>query len=64
MTGMNEPAKRDPSAADPGMILTPEQAKSRRARNIAIACCVGVLVLLFYAMTIVKLGPGILERPL
>jgi hypothetical protein len=47
-----------------GIVLTPEQAKSRRQRNIAIGFAVGFLVLLFYAVTIVKLGPGVLNRPL
>ncbi len=45
-------------------VLTPEQIKSRRQRNIAIGLAVGLLVLLFYAVTIVKLDPGILNRPL
>ena len=44
--------------------LTPEQARSRRARNIAIALAVGAFVLLFYAVTVVKLGPGVLSRPM
>ncbi|MDB5508002.1 MAG: hypothetical protein JWL93_471 [Hyphomicrobiales bacterium] len=66
---MNETPHRDPSPkgqTNPleGVRLTPEQQKSRRSRNIAIAVCVGVLVVIFYALTIVKLGPGILERPL
>jgi len=47
-----------------GIVLTPEQAKSRRQRNLAIGLAVGFLVLLFYAVTIVKLGPGVLNRPL
>jgi hypothetical protein len=47
-----------------GIVLTPEQAKSRRHRNIAIGLAVGFLVLLFYAVTIVKVGPGVLNRPL
>lgn len=38
------------------IILTPEQARSRRARNIAIGLMVGALVLLFYVITIAKLG--------
>jgi hypothetical protein len=38
--------------------LTPEEAKSRRARNVALGVAIGLLVLLFYAVTIVKLGPG------
>lgn len=65
---MNDAPQRDPAPqirpVEPGIQLTPEQQKSRRSRNIAIAVCVGVLVLIFYALTIVKLGPGILERPL
>lgn len=44
-----------------GVVLTPEQIKSRRQRNIAIELAVGFLVLLFYAVTIVKVGPGILN---
>jgi hypothetical protein len=47
-----------------GIVLTPEQLKSRRQRNIAIGLAVGFLVLLFYAVTIVKVGPGVLNRPL
>lgn len=47
-----------------GIILTPEQSKSRRQRNIAIGLAVGFFVLLFYAVTIAKLGPGILSRPM
>jgi hypothetical protein len=46
-----------------GIVLTPEQLKSRRQRNIAIGLAVGLLVLLFYAVTIVKLGPGVLNGP-
>ena len=37
-------------------MLTPEQARSRRARNIAISVTIGVLAILFYAVTLVKLG--------
>ncbi len=46
-----------------GVRLTPEQAKSRRARNIAIAVIVAALVVIFYAITIVKLGPNVLLKP-
>ena len=38
------------------VVLTPEQARSRRARNVAIGLMVGALVLLFYVITIAKLG--------
>ncbi|MEA2861307.1 MAG: hypothetical protein QOC72_3346 [Methylobacteriaceae bacterium] len=44
--------------------LTPAQQKSRRARNIAIGLALGLFALLFYVVTIVKLGPGVLNRPL
>jgi hypothetical protein len=49
---------------DRGVKLTPEQEKSRRQRNLAIALAVGFFVLLFYVVTIVKLGPGVLNLPL
>ena len=47
-----------------GVVLTPEQRKSRSQRNVAIALAIGFCVLLFYAVTIAKLGPGVLARPL
>jgi len=47
-----------------GVVLTPEQQRSRRSRSIAIAAVLGALCLLFYVVTIVKLGPGVLVRPL
>ncbi len=48
---------------DLGISLTEQQQRARRARSIAIAISLGVLVVLFYIVTLVK-GPGILERPL
>lgn len=47
-----------------GVVLTPEQARRRRARNVAIATLLGFLAVLFYVVTIVKLGPNVLNRPL
>jgi len=46
-----------------GIVLTPEQKKSRDHRNLAIALAVGFFVLLFYVVTIPKLGPGVLTHP-
>jgi len=46
------------------MPLTPEEEKRRRQRSLAIAIALGALVLLFYAVTIAKLGPQVLNRPL
>jgi hypothetical protein len=47
-----------------GIVLTPEQQRRRRARSVAIALALGALVVLFYLVTMVKLGPGIMSRPL
>ncbi|MCJ8143728.1 hypothetical protein MKI84_12460 [Ancylobacter sp. A5.8] len=47
-----------------GIVLTEEQRKRRRARSIAIALVLAALCVLFYAVTIVKLGPAVLVRPL
>lgn len=49
---------------DNGIVLTEQQLRRRRARSIAIAIALGALVLLFYIVTIVKLGPNVLQRPL
>ena len=43
--------------------LTEEQKRSRRSRSIALALILGVLVVLFYVVTLVK-GPAVLNRPL
>jgi hypothetical protein len=44
-----------------GIVLTPRQLRNRRLRNLAIGLSVGLLAALFYAITIVKLGPGVLQ---
>ncbi len=53
----------DPIRIEDRITLTPAQMKSRKARNIAIGIAVGFFALIFYAVTIVKLGPGILRPP-
>jgi len=52
------------STEENGIKLTDDQQKKRRGRSIAIALTLAGLVALFYAVTIVKLGPEILNRPL
>jgi hypothetical protein len=47
-----------------GTALTPEQKRARRARNIAIGVGVALLVVLFYAVTIVRLGGAVANRTL
>ncbi len=44
--------------------LTDAEKRRRRGRSLAIALALGALAVLFYAVTIVKLGSNILNRPL
>ncbi len=42
-----------------------EQALARRRRrSIALALALGAAVLLFYLLTVFKMGPAIFDRPL
>ena len=52
-----------PHQPEPGIRLTDQQLRAQRSRSIAIGVALGLLVLLFYIVTLVK-GPGVLERPL
>ena len=47
---------------DDGIRLSEDQQKRRRGRSIAIALVLVALVVVFYAITLVKLGPSVLER--
>ena len=53
----------DQHEPEEGIVLTEAQRRSRRNRSIATAIALGVLVLLFFAVTLVK-GPAVLNRPL
>ena len=44
--------------------LTPEQARARRKRNVAIGVTIALFMLFFYIITVAKLGVGVLNRPL
>jgi hypothetical protein len=46
-----------------GIVLTAAQKKRQRERSVAIALALGVLVVLFFAVTLVK-GPAVLVRPM
>jgi len=50
--------------ADPLQQDDEERLKRRRRRSIALGLALAALVLIFYALTIAKMGPAILERPL
>ena len=62
MTMSNVMKDSDTHQSEPGIKLTPEQQRARRSRSIAIGIALGLLVILFYIVTLVK-GPGVLERP-
>lgn len=49
---------------DDGFRLTDEQIKRRRQRSLVIGLVLAGLALLFYLVTLVKLGPGVVDRPL
>ncbi|WP_165820001.1 MULTISPECIES: hypothetical protein [Microvirga] len=44
--------------------LTPEEQQRRRRRSIALGLTLGILCILLFAITIAKLGPQVLNRPL
>ncbi len=58
------PKPQTPAPEVEGVVLTEEQKRRRRARSVAIALTLAALCVLFYVVTIVKLGPAVLIRPL
>jgi hypothetical protein len=44
--------------------LTDIQKKARRSRSVAIGLTLAVIVGVFYAITVLKLGAAVLNRPL
>jgi hypothetical protein len=44
--------------------LDEDDRKRRRRRSIALALALGALVVLFYVLTIAKLGPQLFQRPM
>lgn len=61
MSSQPNEQKTHPDAAE-GIVLTPEQERSRRARNLAIGVTVTLLAILFYAITVVRLGGAVANR--
>jgi len=47
-----------------GLILTPEEVAARKRRNVFIAVAIAAFVVLVFAITMVQLQAGVLERPL
>jgi hypothetical protein len=48
----------------PGVKLTEQQSRARRARSIAIALALGAFVVVIFLVTIVRLGGNVLTRPM
>jgi hypothetical protein len=46
------------------MMLTPEEQKKRKQRNLALAGMLVAFIVLVYVVTIVKLGGNVANRPL
>lgn len=47
-----------------GIVLTEQQLRARKRRNLAIALSLGALVVLFWVVTIFKLGGDVAQRNL
>jgi hypothetical protein len=47
-----------------GVVLTEEQKRRRRSRSVALGLVLGVLVVLFYVVTVFKMGGNVANRPL
>lgn len=62
-SGKGAHERMDDKPKPEGIVLTEAQKKSRRERSIAIALALGVLVVLFFAVTMVK-GPAVMLRPM
>jgi hypothetical protein len=46
-------------------VQRPDETRARqRRKSVVLALILGFLVLLFYIVTIAKLGPNVLSRPL
>ena len=60
------PSAPKPGASEEKDVFEPSEAflRRRRARSIASALILAATVVLFYVVTLVKLGPGVLNRPL
>ncbi|MEA2975225.1 MAG: hypothetical protein QOF19_745 [Alphaproteobacteria bacterium] len=54
----------DEPSQETGIVLTKEQKRRQRGRSVAIGLALGALAVLFFAVTIVKLGSGVLTRPM
>lgn len=61
---MNVPDNTADGAPLETVELTDRQKRARRKRNVAIGLSLFVMVAIFYAATIVKFGPRLMDRPI
>jgi predicted nucleic acid-binding Zn ribbon protein len=55
MAGSNEKGR---------VVLTEEEKRRQRVRSIALAFALGALVVIFFLVTIVRLGGNVFNRPI
>lgn len=48
---------------DNRIALTPQQKKAQRSRSVALAVALALFVVVIFIVTIVKMGPSIMNRP-
>ena len=58
MSAPNEPHQANPAHH------AAELARTRRRRSIALGAVLALFAVIFYVLTIIKMGPGILDRAL
>ena len=59
MTAVTDPAETRPAEPDDAELI-----RRRRKRSIALALSLAAMVVLFYVLTLVKLGPRVFDRAL
>lgn len=47
---------------DSGIVLTEAQIKARRRRSLALGAVIGTLCILFYLITVFRMGAAIVNR--
>jgi hypothetical protein len=53
-----------PPDENKGVVLTAEETRRQRSRSVALGLVLGGLVLLFFVVTLAKLGGNVANRPL
>ncbi|MFC7399452.1 hypothetical protein ACFQU1_19775 [Chelatococcus sp. GCM10030263] len=57
-------SKEPPAGERDGVVLSAAEQRRRRTRNIAIGVTLAALVVLFYVMTLARLGSNVFDRPM